>query len=314
MAAPPVVISDHQVSRLLPCGELIPRLEEALAKFSLKDSSVIQPVRSTLPLQKHNGFMCLMPTYMENNGVLCTKFVGFYNREKGSELPSVQATVVLLDPENGSVKAVMEGNGITCARTAAVSAISAKLLMPPQAEVLAILGTGQQALSHYNVFTEMFSFKEVRVWGHRKQGMDRFRGSVSGPVTCCDSAETAVTGADVIVTVTSSLEPVLFGQWVKPGAHVAAVGACRPDWRELDDVLMEEAVVYVDSREGAMAESGDIILSKVEIFAELGEVISGGKPALREKTTLFKSLGMGVEDAVSAKLVFDQWEATNNQP
>ncbi|XP_049615549.1 ketimine reductase mu-crystallin [Syngnathus scovelli] len=313
MAELPVVISENEVSRLLHYEELIPRLEEALAKFSRRDSSeVIQPVRSTLHLQKFNGNMCLMPTYMENNGILCTKFVGVYNREQGCELPSVNATVVLLDPETGSMKAVMEGNVITCMRTAAVSAISAKLLMPPKAEVLAILGTGQQALSHYTVFTEMFSFNEVRVWGHRKQGMSRFQSSISGPVTLCDSAEAAVTGADVIVTVTSSSEPVLFGQWVKPGAHVAAVGACDPKYRELDDVLMKEAVVYVDSREGAMVESGDIILSGVEVFAELGEIISGGKPALREKTTLFKSLGMGVEDAVSAKLVFEQWQSTTN--
>ncbi|XP_061120566.1 ketimine reductase mu-crystallin isoform X1 [Syngnathus typhle] len=313
MAELPVVISENEVSRLLHYEELIPRLEEALVKYSRRDSSeVIQPVRSTLNLQKFNGNMCLMPTYMENNGTLCTKFVGVYNREKGCELPSVNATVVLLDPETGSMKAVMEGNVITCMRTAAVSAISAKLLMPPKAEVLAILGTGQQALSHYTVFTEIFSFHEVRVWGHRKQGMSRFQSSVSGPVTLCDSAEAAVTGADVIVTVTSSSEPVLFGQWVKPGAHVAAVGACDPKYRELDDVLMKEAVVYVDSREGAMVESGDIILSGVEVFAELGEIISGEKPALREKTTLFKSLGMGVEDAVSAKLVFEQWKSTTN--
>ncbi|XP_057681911.1 ketimine reductase mu-crystallin [Corythoichthys intestinalis] len=312
MAEPPTVILEHQVSRLLRYSDLIPRLEEALAKFSLRDTSeVIQPVRSSIPLKKHKGNIFLMPTYMENNGILCTKFVSTYNREKDSELPSIQATVVLLDPESGTTMAVMEGNVITCMRTAAASAISAKLLMPHKAEVLAILGTGQQALSHYNVFTEMFSFKEVRVWGHRKDGMDRFQSSVSGPVTLCDSAKTAVTEADVIVTVTSSSEPVLFGKWVKPGAHVAAVGACSPDRRELDNVLMKEAVVYVDSREGAAVESGDILLSGVEVFAELGEVISGGKPALREKTTVFKSLGMGVEDAVSAKLVFDQWKATN---
>ncbi|XP_019726498.1 ketimine reductase mu-crystallin [Hippocampus comes] len=315
MTEPPVIISEHQVSRLLHYGELVPRLEEALAKFSRRDvSEVIQPVRATLPLKKVNGYMCLMPAYMGNDGILSTKFVGVYNREKGSKLPSVQATVVLLDPESGSMKAVIEGNVITCMRTAAVSAISAKLLMPAQAKVLAILGTGKQAQSHYSVFTEMFSFQEVRVWGHRKEGMDRFRSSINGPVTLCDSAETAVTGADVIVTVTSSSEPVLLGHWVKPGAHVAAVGACRPDWREMDDVLMKEAVVYVDSREGAMVESGDIILSGAEVFAELGEVISGGKPALREKTTVFKSLGLGIEDAVSAKLVFDQWKSTTNHP
>ncbi|KAK5850610.1 hypothetical protein PBY51_001475 [Eleginops maclovinus] len=310
MAGPPAVIWEHELEGLLRYRELLPRLEEALGKFSSRDpAEVIQPVRMTVPLQKHHGFLGLMPTYMEKNRVLCTKFVCFYKREDGSTLPSTQSTVVLLDPEYGNIKAVMNGEVITRMRTAAASAISAKLLMCPEAEVLAILGSGVQALSHYEVFTEMFSFKEVRVWSRTGQGSERFCRSVSGPVRVCVSAEEAVRGADVIVTVTRCTEPVLFGQWVKPGAHVAAVGACRPNWRELDDVLMKEAVVYADSREGAMKESGDVILSGAEVFAELGDVINGTKPALREKTTVFKSLGMGVEDAVSAQLVFDQWEA-----
>uniref|UniRef100_I3KV37 Ketimine reductase mu-crystallin n=2 Tax=Oreochromis niloticus TaxID=8128 RepID=I3KV37_ORENI len=308
--APPVIIWEREVESLLHYKELIPRLEEALGKFSSRDSvEVIQPVRSTVPLQKHNGFLGLMPTYMENDGVLSTKLVCFYNRGAGSTLPSVSATVLLLDPESGHMKAVMDGEAITSMRTAGASEISAKLLMRPGAEVLAILGTGQQALSHYNAFTEMLSFKEVRVWNHRREGAEKFCRSVSGPVTVCGSVEEAVRGADVIVTVTRSTEPVLCGRWVKPGAHVAAVGACRPDWRELDDSLMKEAVVYADSREGAMAESGDVILSGVEVFAELGDVINGIKPAYREKTTVFKSLGMGVEDAVAANLVYEQWKA-----
>ncbi|KAM6898219.1 ketimine reductase mu-crystallin isoform 1-T3 [Lycodopsis pacificus] len=315
MAGPPVVIWKQEVQRLLRYTELVPRLEDALGKFSRRDSAeVIQPVRCTLPLQKHHGFLGSMPTYMENDGVLCTKLVCFYQREAGSTLPATQATVMLLDPEYGNVKAVIDGDEITGMRTAAVSAISAKLLMCPEAEVLAILGTGKQAMTHYNVFTEMFPFKEVRVWSRTRPGAERFCRSVSGPVTACVSVEEAVRGADAIVTVTSSTEPVLFGRWVKPGAHVAAVGACRPDWRELDDVLMKEAVVYSDSREGAMTESGDVILSGAEVFAELGDVINGTKPAHREKTTVFKSLGMGVEDAVSAKLIFDQWKAKGSRP
>ncbi|XP_026207336.1 ketimine reductase mu-crystallin isoform X1 [Anabas testudineus] len=341
MAGPPVIIWEHEVERLLRYKELIPRLEEALGKFSRRDSAeLIQPARTTVALQKHSGFMGLMPTYMENDGVLCAKIVCFYKRRDGSTLPSTQATVVLLDPECGNVMAVrktvlifksslnsfrevmfpvsnlqvMDGEVITGMRTAAVSAISAKLLMRSEAEVLAILGTGRQALSHYNIFTDMFSFKEVRVWSRSREGVERFGRSVSGPVTACVSVEEAVRGADVIVTVTTSTEPVLFGQWVKPGAHVAAVGACRPDWRELDDVLMKEAVVYVDSREGAMTESGDVILSGVQVFAELGDVINGTKPAHREKTTVFKSLGMGVQDAVSANLVFDKWKTKASQP
>lgn len=203
----------------------------------------------------------------------------------------------------------MDGEVITAMRTAAVSAISAKLLMPAKAEILCILGSGHQAISHYDVFTQTFAFKQVRVWNPRKESAERFASTVQGPVTVCSSAKEAVEGADVIITVTGASQPVLFGDWVKPGAHVAAVGACTPDWRELDDVLMKQAVVYADSREGALKESGDIILSGAKVFAEIGEVINGTAPAHREKTTVFKSLGMGIQDAVSAKLVYDQWKS-----
>ncbi|XP_028332444.1 ketimine reductase mu-crystallin [Gouania willdenowi] len=292
MAEPPVIIWREEVEELLLYRDLVPLLEEALGKFSTRDTEeVIQPVRTAVPLSKHSGFMLLMPTYMEKDAVLCTKFVCMYKREEGSTLPAVNATVVLLDPERGNVKA---------------------LLMDPGAEVLTILGTGTQALSHYNVFTEMFSFKEVRVWSRSIERAESFVRSLKGPVTVSSSVEEAVRGADVIVTVTRCTEPVLMGRWVKPGAHVAAVGACRPDSRELDDTLMKEAVVYVDSREGAMAESGDVILSGAEIFAELGDVINRVKPALRNKTTVFKSLGMGIEDAVPAKLIFDKWKAKSS--
>uniref|UniRef100_A0A668A481 Ketimine reductase mu-crystallin n=1 Tax=Myripristis murdjan TaxID=586833 RepID=A0A668A481_9TELE len=308
MAAAPVVISQDEVRSLLRYRDLIPRLEDALAKFSRRDSAdVIQPVRSTVP------YFGLMPTYMENDGVLCTKVLCFYKRQAGSALPSVQSTVLILDPEYGNVQAVIDGEVITGMRTAAASAISAKLLMPARAEVLAILGSGHQARSHYSVFTEIFTFKEVRVWSQTRASAERFSDWAGGAVRVCGSAEEAVRGADVIVTVTRATEPVLLGQWIKPGAHVAAVGACRPDWRELDDALMKEAVVYADSKEGAKAESGDIILSGAEVFAELGDILNGTSPAHREKTTVFKSLGMGLEDAVSAKLVFDRWRAKNSQ-
>ncbi|XP_049320303.1 ketimine reductase mu-crystallin isoform X2 [Astyanax mexicanus] len=276
MSRQPVFLSDGVVAGLLRYEELIPRLEEALGKFSLRRSSeLLQPVRSVMPLQNHSGFLGLMPSYMPNEGILCTKMLTFYRREAGSSLPSTQASVLLFDPEYGNVTAVMDGLDITHKRTAAVSAISAK----------------------------------VRVWSRRMESATRFAASVKGPVTVCSSVKEAVNGADVIITVTSSSEPVLFGNWVKPGAHVAAVGACRPNWRELDDDLMRDAVIYVDSREGADTESGDIILSGAKVFAEIGEVINGTAPAFCEKTTVFKSLGMGIQDAVSAKLVFDKWKS-----
>uniref|UniRef100_A0A9J8CXP6 Ketimine reductase mu-crystallin n=1 Tax=Cyprinus carpio carpio TaxID=630221 RepID=A0A9J8CXP6_CYPCA len=365
MSESPVLLNKHEVERLLTYDDLIPRLESVMGKFSKRDSSeIIQPVRSVVPIQQHSGFLGVMPAYLAAEGILCTKIVTFYQRAEGSSLPSTQATVLLFHPEHGHVTAIMDGEAITAKRTAAVSAISAKLFKPALSEVLCILGSGQQARSHYDVFTKLFKFKEVtsmktgntsksfkmcfcvcdpvlytlqvRVWSRRKEMAQRFVNDLQDPVTVCSSVKEAVIGADVIVTATGASQPILFGEWVKPGAHIAAVGACRPDWRELDDVLMREAVVYVDSREGATAESGDIILSGVcitfhqyniadlshhrhtystpkslfsqaEVFAELGEVLNGSFPARREKTTVFKSLGMGIQDAVSAKLVLEKW-------
>ncbi|XP_065109715.1 ketimine reductase mu-crystallin [Paramisgurnus dabryanus] len=310
MTESPVLLGRDELERLITFEDLIPKLESAMGKFSKRDSSeIIQPVRSVVPIQKHNGFLGLMPAYMAAEGILCTKMVAFYKREEGCSFPSTQATVLLFDPEQGHVTAIMNGEAITATRTAAVSAISAKLLKPATSEVLCILGSGQQARSHYDVFTKVFKFKEVRVWSRRRETAQRFVDDLQDPVRVCSSVKEAVTGADVIVTATGASEPILLGEWVKSGAHIAAVGACRPDWRELDDVLMRDAVVYVDSREGANAESGDIVMSGAQVFAELGEVINGSLPAQREKTTVFKSLGMGIQDAVSAKLLFDKWKS-----
>lgn len=269
----------------------------------------MQPVRTVVPVAKHRGFLGVMPAYSAAEDALTTKLVTFYEGHSNNAVPSHQASVLLFDPSNGSLLAVMDGNVITAKRTAAVSAIATKFLKPPGSDVLCILGAGVQAYSHYEIFTEQFSFKEVRMWNRTRENAEKFASSVQGDVRVCSSVQEAVTGADVIITVTMATEPILFGEWVKPGAHINAVGASRPDWRELDDELMKQAVLYVDSREAALKESGDVLLSGADIFAELGEVVSGAKPAYCEKTTVFKSLGMAVEDLVAAKLVYDSWSS-----
>lgn len=300
-------VQDHLRSSSL----LLPPLEAALANFSRgPDGGVMQPVRTVVPVAKHRGFLGVMPAYSAAEDALTTKLVTFYEGHSNtSTVPSHQASVLLFEPSNGSLLAVMDGNVITAKRTAAVSAIATKFLKPPDSDVLCILGAGVQAYSHYEIFTEQFSFKEVRIWNRTRENAEKFASTVQGDVRVCSSAQEAVTGADVIITVTMATEPILFGEWVKPGAHINAIGASRPDWRELDDELMKQAVLYVDSREAALKESGDVLLSGADIFAELGEVVSGAKPAHCEKTTVFKSLGMAVEDLVAAKLVYDSWSS-----
>nr|XP_044602855.1 ketimine reductase mu-crystallin isoform X1 [Equus asinus] len=318
MSRAPAFLSAAEVQEHLRSSSLlIPPLEAALANFSSgPEGGVMQPVRTVVPVAKHRGFLGVMPAYSAAEDALTTKLVTFYEgHSTTSTVPSHQATVLLFEPSNGSLLAVMDGNVITAKRTAAVSAIATKFLKPPNSQVLCILGAGVQAYSHYEVFTEQFSFKEVRIWNRTKENAEKFADTVQGEVQVCSSVQEAVTGADVIITVTMATEPILFGEWVKPGAHInvrrldSAIGASRPDWRELDDGLMKQAVLYVDSQEAALKESGDVLLSGAEIFAELGEVVKGVKQAHCEETTVFKSLGMAVEDLVAAKLVYDSWSS-----
>ena len=195
----------------------------------------------------------------------------------------------------------MDGRLITEVRTAAVSAVATQRLAKPDASVLGIIGSGVQARSHLEALRLVREFEEVRVWSPRHSAQfAREHG-----VRAAASAEEAVRGADVLVIATTSSTPVLAGEWLSPGVHINAVGAPRPDWRELDDEVLRRTRVYVDSREAAMKESGDVIAAG-EIFAEVGEVVAETKPGRQssEEVTLFKSLGLAVEDVATAEFIY----------
>jgi thiomorpholine-carboxylate dehydrogenase len=278
-------------------ADLIPAMEKALIDFSA--GKVTQPVRQVISIDPPGGFYGMMPALTPEG--LGQKIVTFYppNAEKG--IATHMALIVLNDPETGAPLAVMDGRLITEMRTAAVSAAATKLLAPKSSKVLAILGSGVQARSHLEALRLVRQLDEIRVWSPNKSHAETFTKEIAAKST---SAEDAVRGADVVVTVTSSKTPVLHGAWLKPGCHVNAIGACRPDWRELDDDAMQNSVVFVDSREAAMKESGDVILSGAKIYAELGEAFAGKAPSSADETTIFKSLGMAVEDIAAAMLVY----------
>ena len=298
MVNEPLFINEEQVRQHLRMADLIPAMEKALIDFSA--GKVTQPVRSVIKVDvaAATGFLGLMPALTPSG--LGLKAVTFYpsNTERG--IPTHMATIFLVDPETGAPLAIMDGRLITEMRTAAVSAAATKLLAPTEAKILAILGSGVQAHSHAEALRLVRQFEEIRVWSPTREHAEQFAteiGAKSMP------AEEAVRGADVIVTATSSKTPVLHGSWLKSGCHVNAVGASRPDWREMDDEAMAN-VVFVDSREGAMKESGDVILSGAKIYAELGEAFAGKIPLRASETTIFKSLGMAVEDIAAATLVY----------
>jgi len=296
----PLFLNEEQVREHLRMAELIPAMERALIDFSA--GRVTQPVRSiiSVDIAAATGFLGLMPALTPDG--LGLKAVTFYPSNAQRGIPTHMATIFLVDPQTGTPLAIMDGRLITEMRTAAVSAAATKLLASPAAKVLAILGSGVQARSHVEALRLVRQFEEICVWSptHAKQFAQEI-GATAMP------AEEAVRGADVIVTVTSSKTPVLNGNWLKPGCHVNAIGACRPDWRELDDEAMQNGVVFVDSREGAMKESGDVILSGAKIYAELGEALAGKIPTRASETTIFKSLGMAVEDIAAATLVYHSY-------
>jgi ornithine cyclodeaminase/alanine dehydrogenase-like protein (mu-crystallin family) len=237
-----------------------------------------------------------MPAY---GPALGAKLVTFYPHNQG--VHTHHATILLFRPETGEPLAIIDGRLITEMRTAAVSAVATERLARRETRVLAILGSGVQARSHLEALRLVREFREVRVWSprHARVFAERFG------VRAAPSAEEAVRGADVVVVATTSTTPVLLGTWLSPGAHVNAVGAPRPTWRELDDDTLGKARIYVESREAATRESGDVIAAG-RIFAEIGEVVAGTQPGRtsEDEITLFKSVGVAVEDIAAADLVY----------
>jgi len=289
-------LDEDQLRKHLRMADLIPAMEKALIDFSA--GKVTQPVRQVIAIDPPGGFYGMMPALTPEG--LGQKIVTFYPPNAEKDLPTHMATILLNDPQTGAPLAVMDGRLITEMRTAAVSAAATKLLAPKDAKVLAILGSGVQARSHVDALRLVRQFEETRVWSPNKSHAEQFAREIGAQAM---SAEDAIRDADVVVTATSSKTPVLHGTWLKSGCHVNAVGACRPDWRELDDNAMRN-VVFVDSREAAMKESGDVILSRAKIYAELGEAFAGKVPPRGSETTIFKSLGMAVEDVAAALLVY----------
>ncbi len=277
-------------------------MENALAEYSR--GNVVQPVRTILTVEESKRYFGVMPAVL--GGFMGAKLVAFYPGNAGAGIPTHTATIALFDAQSGAPLAAMDGTVITEMRTAAVSAAVTRAVRKQGDAILALLGSGVQAEAHLEALSHVLRLSEVRVWSPTTANAKRFAEAHGARLM--PDAESTVRGADVIVAVTSAVEPVLAGEWLKPGAHVNAVGANRPTWRELDDAAMHAGSLIVDSRAGAMAESGDVILSKAPIYAEAGELFAGMRPPAPPGTTIFKSLGMAVEDLAAAALVYAQSE------
>jgi alanine dehydrogenase len=313
----PLLLSEHDVRIVLTMDDLIAAMEEALAQFST--GGVQQPLRTVLQVGAQPAFFGVMPAFTTDPPALGTKLVTVFGSNAAAGLPTHLATMVLLDPGTGELLAVMDGRYITEARTAAVSAVSVKQLARDDAGVLAIVGSGVQARSHLEALARVRPLTDIRVWSPSRERREQFvrdmRSHVGAPLRATSSVDDAVRGANLIALVTSSREPVLRSGQVADGTHICAVGACRPDQREMDTALVARGRLYVDSRAGALAEAGDIVLPIAEgalepstIAGELGEVLAGRATGRTSRTdlTIFKSLGMAVEDVAAARLAYER--------
>jgi ornithine cyclodeaminase/alanine dehydrogenase-like protein (mu-crystallin family) len=300
-SADPLIFTEKDVHALLRFDALIPAIEQALIDFS--SGNVVQPVRTILSLPEQAGHLAwfgLMPAHCGD--FVGAKLVTFYPGNATRGLPTHNATIVLFRADTGQPVAVLDGRLITEMRTAAVSAVATRALTAPSVNKLAILGSGVQARSHLEALRSVREFTQVTVWS-RHPGHARAFAEETG-ATLASTAKEAVRDADVIITVTSAAEPILRGEWLKPGAHVNAVGGVGLARRELEVSVFDDAAIVVESRDAALEESGEIITAGATVDAEIGELLSGAKRLPPANRVVFKSLGIAVEDITAAALVY----------
>jgi ornithine cyclodeaminase len=312
-----VLIADQQlVTEVFPMEEAIPTMRRALTM--LAEGDVVMPLRSYLAIPGGDAVMGLMPSFMGGLEAVGVKVVAAFPANFGTEYDTHQGVVLLFDTQRGLLRAIVDATSITAIRTAAVSGLVTDLLANPDAGDLAVIGAGTQAHTHLEAMRAVRPVRRVRVYSVPAESAAEFAERESRllgiPVGAVATAEEAVAGADLICTTTTASEPVVLGEWVSPGAHINAVGAYTPTTRELDSVLVARARLYADRRESLVSEAGEFLIPKAEglfgddhIVGEIGEVLTGTAPARTsaDEITLFKSLGIAIEDLASAHRIYE---------
>jgi ornithine cyclodeaminase len=304
-----LILNHEEVERLLgmsACLDVMAGALEALAR-----DQAYQPLRPVVRPPIAPGFMGLMPAYAVRDG-WGLKVVNIHPENPKRGLDAHQGTVLLFDGATGQAKAVMNASAITAIRTAAVSGVATRVLARRDASTVAILGAGVQARSHLQAMRHAIRATRTCLWARDVERARALAGEF-GEVTVVESCEQALRDADVVCTTTSAREPILRREWLKPGAHVNAVGASVRTARELDTRTMADATLVVDRRESAEHESGDYLLARAEgaavsIAAELGEILAGRHPGRTNDSelTVFKSLGLAVEDLAAAQYLYEK--------
>lgn len=309
-----LVVAQQEIPALLPMPECIDLMAGTLAQLARGEA--LLPLRTVLSHPRGTGAFAVMPAYTASPPAFGAKAITVFPGNEGTALDSHQGAVLLFDAQRGELVAIMDASAITAIRTAAVSAVATRTLARQDSATLALLGSGVQATTHLEAMLCVRPIRSVRVWSrtpaHAQAFARRERARHGVDVQATPSAADAVRGADIVCTVTAAREPVLLGEWLEPGMHLNAVGSSQPWARELDAAAVARARLYVDRRESTLHESGDFLAALAEgavdqghIVAELGEVLLGrasGRGAPGE-ITLFKSLGLAVEDVACASFI-----------
>ncbi len=313
-----LVLGRKELERLLTPAAVIRAVESAFARYARGEATV--PSRLALTAEE-GGVLLVMPSSLAA-AALGAKLVSVYpkNRERG--LPTIFATYVLMEPDAGRPLALLEGAFLTGIRTGATSALAARYLARPDSRVVACFGAGVQAAFQLRCLASVLTLERVLVVGRSRDRAERFCETMARelamPVTLAETPGQAVSQADLVTCATTSATPVFAGADLKPGTHVDAVGAFRPETREVDTATVARARVVVDTYAGAWEEAGDVLIpikegaiSRSSVHAELADLVTGAKPGRRgpEEITLFKSVGFALEDAAAARLAYDQARA-----
>lgn len=310
-----LVLSQEDVASLLQMPQAIRLMEETLRDLAVHDA--VMPVRTTMKLPGGVGTLGLMPAYLRHPERLAVKVIGIFPGNRTRGVDSHPGAVLLFEADTGRLLALIEASAVTAIRTAAVSGAATRALARRDAKTLALLGSGVQAATHLDAMRVVRDVQSVRVWSRTEAHAARFAEAMADrhgiPVIPVESAHEAVQGADIICTVTASRVPVLHGASVRPGTHINVVGASTKDAREVDAALTAHAQIYVDRRDAAWSEAGELILAErdglldpSQVRGELGEVLAGrvlGREHA-EQITLFKSLGVAAEDVATAHWLY----------
>ncbi len=312
-----LIVNQAEVPRLLPMKDCVDVMARAFASLARGEAEM--PVRQILWLEEKRGALGLMPAHLSGHAALGLKAVTFFPRNEGTDLDSHQGAVLLFETGRGRLLAVIDATSLTSVRTAAVSGLATRLLARADAGDLALVGSGVEARTHLEAMLAVRTLRRIRVasktFERARSFADREAKRHGVAVTPCHSVEEAVSGADIVCTVTSSREPVVRGAWLAPGAHVNAVGSSVATARELDSEAVARARLFIDHRTSALTEAGDILLARAEgaiddahVAGELGQVVTGQVPGRQSPSdiTVFKSVGLAIEDVAAALHIYSK--------